>query len=198
MSHFETDILLKHWSRLPKPAGQAPLKTHLDLEALKSLMPRLIMLGHTDLGLRIRLMGEDLILCFGASRQNIMFDSLFHSDQAGALRAAIRLGHARICPVEILAHFQGETANRQATRMVFVPLSGSSGPPDRWLGVISLEPEFPIATTRLPFRLDSARLILTQFPHVSSSASSRADLQSLHRNKAGHIRLAAINGQRVI
>lgn len=178
MFHPDTQFLIDHWTTLSRRAesrGGIPDRAALEPDALGLRLPRIFVAQWTGDGATVRLAGSWIEGFHGESLRGQSLLSLWRTASrplvTTALHQAIREGR----PV-VVAALAGSIAAQ--IEVSLLPLRGSSGRPDRLLGLYA-----PAAT--LTLATDEPRL-LTARVSISVGDAARAPLS-----------LASVGGRRI-
>jgi hypothetical protein len=178
--HSNTEMLIDYWrGRLFGAA--APPRGLIDPADFAPLAPQAFVLGRLRAGdYPIRLAGEAVRDLFGADLRGRPFLSLMRRKDAWALRTALEA--ARLMPEPMVLRARGLADGAEIDlEILFAPLSGGDGGPDRFLGLVQ-----PLAPVR---RLQEHPVVELALLSLSSAGPSGAS--------APRVRLAAVDGLRI-
>lgn len=178
MFHPDTQFLIDHWtglSRAPATRGGIPARAALEPDALGLSLPRTLLADRLAETPRLRLVGGWIEAFYGEPLKDADLFSLWTRASRLLVGAAVTQSVREARPVVVVATV-GAAAS--PIEVVFAPLRGPSGEPDRILGLYA--PSETLALTRNESRLLTARL------SVGAGSPARAPLS-----------LAAVGGRRL-
>lgn len=178
--HSNTEMLIDYWrSRLFGAA--APPRGLIDPADFAPLAPQAFVLGRDRAGAYpVRLTGEAVRDLFGVDLRGRHFLSLMRRTDSWALRTALEA--ARLMPEPLVLRALGRADGAEIElEMLFAPLSGDDGGPDRYLGLVQ-----PLAPVQ---RLRGRPVLELSLISLSSAGPSGAS--------APRLRLAVLDGRRI-
>ena len=189
MFHANTQTVIEDWNTR-RGARAVPERSGISPASFRHLLPQLFILGLDEDGAEpFRLAGGLLVDLHARDLRGACFTSLWSAADRPAVREALETARRSLAPVVLEA--SGWTAAGDSTRLeiVLAPLVGPSGELDRVLGLYQ-----PISSVR---RLMGAAIVSLVLGEVRvAEPDATAPLAVLPRSR-GHLRLAAINGERV-
>ncbi|HZV84000.1 MAG TPA: PAS domain-containing protein [Brevundimonas sp.] len=174
----DTQFLIDHWTGLsqsPATRGGIPSRKAFEPQTMGLRLPRILLADRLGDAPCLRLAGGWIEAFHGQPLKDRPLSSLWTSASGALVSAAIARSVREARPVVVIATV-GAAAS--PIEVVFAPLRGSSGEPDRILGLYA--PSETLALTRDESRLLTARL------SVGAGAPARAPLS-----------LAAVGGRRL-
>lgn len=180
--HSNTELLIDHWRELARD-GRAPGRRALDPGRLPKLVPQLLMLGRDGPGdYRIRLTGALVVQVHRRGETLVGRDGLggWGQDDRLSLRAALEQARRRCQPVVVRADALWGPVGVQL-EMMFAPLAGDDGGPERVLGFYQ-----PLAPLPTASNLPPPQFVLRRLEHLEPPAGVTPRL-----------RLAALDGRTV-
>lgn len=181
MFHSNTELVIERWRELARH-GRTPGRKALHPSAFPKLLPQVLILGRTGPGdYRIRLAGALVAEVHRQSDTGLAGrDGLadFAQHDRAALRTALETSRRNCEPLVLRTDaLWGPTGAE--LEMVFAPLAGDDGGPDRFLGLY--QPLGRLPSTRNPL---TPQFVLRHFEHAARPAGVMPRL-----------RLAALDGR---
>ncbi len=135
MGHSNTELLIDYW-RDKRGTRRFPARGDIDPSGFVHLAPSVFIVERRPLGdLRFRLAGEAVAELHGGPLGGASLLALWRADHrqhlAAALEATLRAGR----PLVIEAAASGAEGEPVRLELLFAPLVGPSGLPDRFLGL---------------------------------------------------------------
>lgn len=180
MFHSNTERLIDYWRRLDGQ-GRLPARAAVDPAAFADLAPQAFMLGRVGSGIYpVRLTGGfvDALHQRDLRRQNAL--SLFAQRDRMTLQTALESARRRPEPLVATVDVASEGASI-GMEILFAPLAGADGGPDRFLGLYQ-----PLAMVA---RLDGRPAGLFGVRSLRGTGPANEE--------APRLRLAALDGRRI-
>ena len=135
MFHLNTELLIDYW-RARRGERRIPARSDIDPAAFAALLPQAFILVRDPDGVfRFRLAGETINDLHGRGLRGEPVDLLWRPDHrrhlAGVLDAALRTAEPVVIDAEALA----DDGAVRRLEILFAPLGGPVGVPDRFLGL---------------------------------------------------------------
>ncbi|MFT3996540.1 MAG: PAS domain-containing protein [Asticcacaulis sp.] len=189
MPQNDTEIFLAYWRGLKGTDAQAPARARFDPAALRTLVPRLMMLTARD-GFRFRLAGEVIEQMHGLGLKTRDFATLFSAEHQAAVTAALTAARYReqALRLSVSAMISHETIEID---LVLAPLRNAEGLTDRFVGLYAPQGALPDAfqDERL---FEGNRAIAGRLTLKNAKLETESAVE-----KRSHLRLIVLHGRQV-
>ena len=180
MFHSNTEQLIDYW-RERRFGASAPSRADIDPADFSPVLPQVFILGRRGFGeYGFRLTGGFVADLHGRELRDENLVNLWAPEDRAPLQMALETIRRRVEPLVVDCDASAETGPGLRLEMMFAPLTGQDGEPDRMLGLY--QPKTPAAALM-------GRTVQT--------LSIRAILAGGAGQTLPRLRLAAVNGRRI-
>ncbi|HTK35027.1 MAG TPA: PAS domain-containing protein [Caulobacteraceae bacterium] len=194
MFHANTRKVIEDWNAR-RGARRAPARADISPGAFSDLVPQLFILGAAGDGTEpFRLAGGLLADLHDRDLRGVDFFSLFIGEDKDAAREALATARRTGSPVVIDASGWSAAGDEARLEIVLAPLLGPSGDMDRVLGLYQ-----PTSSVRrlMGARIEALTLNEVRLADLGPLAAFVPSAAGPHRRDRSHLRLVALNGERV-
>lgn len=179
--HPNTDRLIDYWRAKSGPDGP-PARSAIGPGDFVAVLTQVLMVGREARGFYpIRLAGAFVDDLHGESMKGRNLTSLWAMEDRTRLQTALELSRRNPHPVIAVAEARGEAGGVTLIEVLFAPIAGAGGEPDRWLALY--QPLTPVA------RLGGQATLPLALRALQTADGAEGP--------SAQLRLAAVGGRRV-